>query len=171
MISYAVDQPLPQIAVRDTFERTASDDLKKLTSAWESDSSVSQIWSIQVRFQELAKELFALSYLSDGWNSYESPAPSESSIQRAFKTLTLLRSENLMPKRVLPSAEAGVAFVYTSPSKNRAVIENLNDEEAYLLLYDLDGNSKTLDWPETKEEISQVLHVLQEHLEGKALAA
>jgi hypothetical protein len=52
-------------------------------------------------------------------------------------------------------------MTFYSNTKRRAVIEALNNGEAFILLYDLDGNNETLDWnipPEVQLQQLETLH-------------
>ena len=86
-----------------------------------------------------------------------------------WRVLASLREATLIPERVLPSAEGGVAFVFSSTGENRAVIESLNDGEDFILLYDLQGNSKTIEW--TGDISKDLLGTVRKHLKGLRLAA
>lgn len=103
------------------------------------------------------------------WNSYGAPAPSLRSINMGWRVLASLREAALIPERVLPSAEGGVAFIFMSTGENRAVIETLNSGEDFVLLYDRRGNSKTMEW--TGEITETLLRSLKTHLRGSRIAA
>jgi len=121
-------------------------------------------------FKRQANLLSQLSLVPDDWNGYGSPAPSGEAIGIARTILNILWTERLIPRRVLPSAEGGVALVFSSTSENRAVIETLNNRETIILFYDRSGNSKTLDWPESTQVQHEFLLSLKDHLRGARLA-
>jgi hypothetical protein len=162
-----------QPSVVDTFERTSSGDLLALREQLKSNLSntESEFLTMLNRFDIMRRSLNQLASIPDNWNQYGSPAPSARSIVSARQVLDSLQSESLVPRRVLPSAEGGVAFVYLSETENRAVIESLNDDEIFILLYDRRGNSKTLDWSESRLTQQNLLRELRDHLRGTNLAA
>jgi hypothetical protein len=159
----------------DTFERTASDDVRalvnKLKKDFEASRGRSQVRALLDRFDSINGLLNELYFVPDDWNAYGSPSPSKQSIEFARSILNSLWGESLLPDRVLPSADGGVAFVFRSDSENRAVIESLNEDETCLLLYDRQGNSKTLTWSDDAAEKRELFRLLQLHLEGVRLAA
>jgi hypothetical protein len=121
-------------------------------------------------FKRQANLLTQLSSVPDDWNGYGSPAPSAEAIGIAKTILNTLWTERLLPRRVLPSAEGGVALVFSSANENRAVIETLNSNEAFILIYDRSGNSRTFDWPGSRQVQHEYLLSLKDHLKGARLA-
>lgn len=107
--------------------------------------------------------------LQSNWNSYGSAAPSPESIIAAKHMLESLAGEALTPDNVRPSAEGGVAIIFSGAGKNRAIVESLNDNEQFIMLYDLDGSSRTIDWAQNDE--TELLSILRNHLQGVPLAA
>jgi len=122
-------------------------------------------------FGERLDDISNLANLSADWNSYGSPVPSSTSIKSATKVLSDLNNIFMVPDKVLPSAEGGVAMTFLSESRNRAVIETLNNGEAFILLYDLDGNNETLDLGNSDLEHSEKFGQLKKHLRGLSLAS
>lgn len=121
------------------------------------------------RMEPAREAVIALESVKANWDSYGSQPPSERAREVALQLLTPLKEAALFPERVLPSAEGGVTFIFTSANENRAVIEAMNDGEDFILLYDRQGNSKTLEW---SGEISHdYLGKLKRHLRGLRLAA
>jgi|SRR6202453_2062903 hypothetical protein len=172
MPSYAPPQNLA--AVADTLERTsgrtASEELQivEKTRFW--STAESQYLTRSRIMEGLYDSLRMLESVSDDWNSYGSPRPSAKAIAVAGRMLNALRNEVFLPRRVLPSAEGGVALTFLSDTENRAVIESLNNDEAFVLLYDRRGNSETLDWSDSGPEHIQMLARMKAHLQGAGLA-
>jgi hypothetical protein len=119
-------------------------------------------------FDKMAKELDELRFLEDGWNSYDAQAPSIDSILRAKSILDALESECMVPRRVMASAEGGVAIVFLPSNTNRAMIEVLNNQETFFILYNLNGDPSTIEWSESCK--SEQFNELRRHLEGVFLA-
>jgi hypothetical protein len=134
-------------------------------------STVESQYMTRSRIMEgLYESLRMLGLVPDDWNSYGSPRPSTKAIAVAERMLDALRNEVFLPRLVLPSAEGGVALTFLSNTENRAVIESLNNDEAFVLLYDRRGNSETLDWSDSGLEQAQLLARMKAHLQGAGLA-
>jgi hypothetical protein len=140
---------LPEL--QDAFERTStriSRSALERTSEQTARSFVnSRFLTFYGVFKSLNRNLEQLIDTQTTWNSYGSPIPNEVAIHNARSVLNALSTKLMFPERTVPSAEGGVAFTFVSPTRSRAVIESLNDGECYVLLYDLDGNSRTIEWP------------------------
>jgi hypothetical protein len=122
-------------------------------------------------FERIQQRLEDLSRIPTNWNSYGSPSPDETALRRAKPILQALRSKLLQPDKLLPSAEGGVAFTFVSETNSRAVIESLNSGERFLLLYDLSGNSRTIDWSDVDPEHAlSLIDQLRNHLRSEDLA-
>jgi hypothetical protein len=132
-------------------------------------AQTSEFFATEERLGPVRSALRDLDNIKDDWNSYDAPAPSLRSINMGWRVLASLREASLIPERVLPSAEGGVAFIFISTGENRAVIETLNSGEDFVLLYDRRGNSKTMEW---KGDITEtLLRSLKTHLRGSGIAA
>jgi hypothetical protein len=108
--------------------------------------------------------------VGENWNSYGAPSPAENAIRNSKRVLSSLAGSGIAPDSVNASAEGGVAIIFSGFGRNRAIIESLNNDEQYVLLYDLDGRSRTIDWP-TEGSDQLVTKVLENHLRGALLAA
>jgi hypothetical protein len=123
-------------------------------------------------FEGLEDSVDNLISVSPNWNSYGSPAPTLESIDRAKHILRVLRARLLEPERVLPSADGGVSFTFISDTISRAAIESLNNGETYVLLYDLRGNSQTVEWPTSHTDAQlDLIGRVATHLRSDGLAA
>jgi hypothetical protein len=172
MLSYA--PPHNSATIADTFERTtgrtACQELRTMDEE-RFRSTVESQYLIRSRIMEdLYDSLRMLEFVPDDWNSYGSPRPSTKAIALAERMLDELRHEVFLPRRVLPSAEGGVALTFLSDTENRAVIESLNNDEAFVLLYDRRGNTETLHWSDSGPEQVQLLARMKAHLQGVGLA-
>lgn len=125
----------------------------------------------QKRVEQLRDALRELDLIEDGWDSYDAPRPSSLALTMAWQVFATLREEALLPDRILPSAEGGVAFIFSSLGDRRATIENLNNGEDFLLLYDTQGSTKTLEWNWRYGVPENEVRALREHLKGLRLAA
>jgi hypothetical protein len=83
-------------------------------------------------------ELSRLWHLERNWDSYGADAPNHASISAARDFLRATFKEDIGYKRILASAEGGVAVVFFHGEK-RAIAEFLNDGTRDLLLYEKSG--------------------------------
>jgi len=150
-----------------TSSRTA---LRRISENTTRSYQGSRFLTAQNVFESLGSKLQELTDVPDNWNSYESPAPNAKAVSNAKPILQTLRSILLEPERIVPSAEGGVAFTFISQTSNRAIIESLNNGERYILLYDLNGSSKTIDWPFEIEDGRALVEKLASHLRSTELA-
>lgn len=141
-----------------------------MRASYEESRNQSRVQDCFDRFNALITSLNNLHFVPHDWNAYGSPAPTKMSIEDARNILRSLWTGNLLPDRVLPSADGGVSFLFRTDTENRAVIETLNEHETYVLLYDRRGNSKTLPWNETAPEQTKILSQLHLHIQGAPLA-
>ncbi|MCA1596080.1 MAG: hypothetical protein LC772_06615 [Chloroflexi bacterium] len=72
-----------------------------------------------------------MALLTDGWDSYEAPAPNLIARSLAEETLRLLVEAGFEPDRVAPSAEGGVAFSWRRANGD-ANVEFFNDGEVLM---------------------------------------
>lgn len=174
MISYA---QCPPTALTDTIERTASTPASSIEVARVSQRTqdlfaTSRFLTAYTNvFCSLSERLDALRDTAPNWNSYGSPPPSEVAIANAKMILQTLQMRELEPENVHASGDGGVAFSFVSDTISRAAIECLNNGESYVLLYDLMGNSETLDWaPADKRYQVAIIECLSAHLRSAGLA-
>jgi len=169
MPSFAIPPKEPRTIIIDTLERTSAE---SSVSAFRGEAAklrrsgqISQYLWRRIKMDRWIDALPALCQIGEGWNSYASPPPNGDSASRAADILKRLNPTNLIPDAIRASAEGGIAIVFTSGRRNRAVIEALNNGEQFLLMYDLDGRNQTLDWPSNLDEQGKILGVLSQYLE------
>jgi hypothetical protein len=162
-ISNTADQTsssLPKAAIERTLEKASR------------SFAASQFLVAQNVFEQIQNKLDAIIKISTNWNSYNSPPPDPTSVLKAKPILNALRSKLLQPDKLLASADGGISFVFVSDTDSRAVIESLNSGERFILLYDLSGNSKTIDWPDGSfDQALDLVDLLRNHLRSEGLAA
>ena len=84
---------------------------------------------------------------SEAWDYEEFPAPNLSAVEGAQDMLRAMRFNTVFPEAIKPSAEGGIRVCVCRACRNRAIVESLNDNERYALLYNLDGKTLTIEWP------------------------
>lgn len=175
MLNFVPPELGQNIYAVDSFERTSNTEVeaarRRLKEAYQADRGRSRVREILDKYETLNSWLNSLYFVGEDWNGYGSPAPSKPSIEISRGVLNSLLAENLVPDRALPSADGGVALIFRTDNDNRAVIETLNDDSTYVLLYDRRGNSRTLTWGESGSVNIQIVRQLELHLKGATLAA
>jgi hypothetical protein len=175
MLSYALPNNCP-VTLIDTQERTQSAVsqnayLWQITKAIESINT-SRYLSDRRQFHYFSVALAELALTEANWNSYNAATPTAEAIEDAQSVLAVLGIRLLMPSRVLPSADGGVSLIFASETSSRAVIECSNDRECLLVLYDLNGNVDTFEWPAGRlADQVKLVDKLQYHLRSTDLAA
>jgi hypothetical protein len=86
-------------------------------------------------WSELFDALNELSCLSDGWNGYSAPAPSEHTIHVAADFLAVMQEHGCVPSRIAASAVGGVGITRRLGDR-KAYIEFLNSGLISRLLAD-----------------------------------
>jgi len=79
-------------------------------------------------FRKMICEVESFRTLPKNWNSYDADPPNEFSISWAKSTLSHAQTLGLLPERVSPSAENGIAVVFLNGNRY-ADIECFNSEE------------------------------------------
>ncbi len=79
-------------------------------------------------YDRLYAALLSLSKLEQDWDGYGAPSPSLASVDLGAKYLGAFLKQELLPERVVPSAEGGVALMFDSPPKH-AYFEITNENE------------------------------------------
>lgn len=119
-------------------------------------------------FLLLEDQLMQLRNLTAGWDSYDAPAPSGETMAGAQRTIEKLRTEQLLPEAVTPSAEGGVA-IYFSRGAQKAFIEFLNEGETLLALYGKDDEPNVRVLREGPRGIEdQAVQEIRAHLGARA---
>jgi len=85
-------------------------------------------------YDRLYAILNSLTKLQEDWDSYGAPSPSPASVTLGTKYLAAFLSKGLLPHRVVPSAEGGVALMFSSSPK-QAYFEITNEEELSIGTY------------------------------------
>lgn len=86
----------------------------------------------------LSRDLKSFKKLKQDWDSYGAMPPADSAVYAAHQFLHLGFEVGLLPSRVLPSAEGGVALRFVAGDK-RALVEFLNAGTIDVMLYDKSG--------------------------------
>lgn len=120
---------------------------------------------IKINETNYLSEINKLRSLQEGWDSYDSPVPREFTYPITEEIVKYAISLNFSPLAIKASADGGIALIYIGEGIKRAFIEILNTHEIYTVLYDIEGNSFTIEWPKdyhTQLEVflSQIIHYL-----------
>jgi hypothetical protein len=120
--------------------------------------------------EEMNERLRSLADLSNGWNSYEAPSPSQDAIRNARGFLALLSIRGLKPDRLEPSAMGGIGISFTS-AKREVATELYNNGTAHALFAD-DSTGEMTTRVVTADErgFRELINSLREFLYVKAAA-
>jgi|SRR5580658_1242094 hypothetical protein len=119
-------------------------------------------------FAVLEDQLSSIGSLKEGWDSYDAPAPARGSIANARHAIGKLRSEQLLPETVAPSAEGGVS-IYFSQGKQKAFIEFLNEGGILLARYGKDDEPHVEVLRNGLQDLNdQALQAIRNHLGARA---
>jgi hypothetical protein len=109
----------------------------------------STFWQMKASFGALRASLKDISALPAGWDTYGAEAPNERSRKLASKVLDILELCNLLPDRLSPSAEGGIAFSFVD-GDNRAGIEVYNTGEIAAAIWS--GQNPPIVWESEHSE-------------------
>lgn len=113
------------------------------------------------------RELDKLKGLPENWNGYGSEAPNRVAMFNARNILSVLHELGAMlePKKIVPSAEDGVAIFFEN-GKRHGLIECTNDDEIGVIVYELGGKSES--WPVADDEgsIRDTLDRITAYIDG-----
>lgn len=84
---------------------------------------------------EWIRQLESLSSLARGWDGYQAEPPNAMALRNGRRLLEALSGMNVLPERVVPSADGGVALVLSTRPTYRA-LECFNDGEIVASLSD-----------------------------------
>ncbi len=157
----------------DTFDRTAGDFSTTCLLAAEAEKirsmGASQLLTNACEVDRMRELVWSFRDLPQNWNEHCSPVPSSEAIAATSRVLQSIKFSVVVPERVQPSADGGIALTYVGKGLNRAMIEVLNEGEQYAVLYDTEGNAEVLDLD--LQAPLPVLNRLAAHLKGERVAA
>lgn len=113
------------------------------------------------RLEILIEQMATLSKLEQGWDSYGAMPPSRGALGAALRFLISGGATDVLPAKVLASAEGGVALRFAL-EKKRALVEFLNSGTIDLMLYDEAGTLHP-EVEETEDE-GRIQRALRAHL-------
>lgn len=111
--------------------------------------------------ENLVDQTKKLRILSENWDSYGAMPPNDSAITAATRFLFSCSGADVLPVRVLPSAEGGIALRFATKC-NRALVEFLNTGSIEVMLYDDKGSISPA--PEQLIEVNVIAGAVQAHL-------
>jgi len=141
-----------------------TDIARDFRSVVRSSAEGSNFLNVQLQLQQALSEVRALHTVADDWDSYGTPAPTYSAMASATSVINLLKSVLVIPARILPSSEGGVAISFSGPEGRRALIETLNDGDKYIVLFDTHSYCRTIMLSDDNEESTNTLVVMSHYL-------
>lgn len=86
----------------------------------------SVFWSATVLIRRAELGLIELANLKSNWDTYGAPSPNHAAVGNAIRILSLMSPFDLAAAHIVPSAEGGVGFCFSSQGRY-ADIEAFND--------------------------------------------
>lgn len=116
----------------------------------------------------LDEHLREIGSLTENWDSYGAPIPAPKSIESAKQAIGKLRSRQLVPEIVAPSAEGGVS-IYFSAGSQKAFIEFLNEGDVLFARYGKDDEPNVKVLRNGLQDLDdQILQEIRDHLRARA---
>jgi hypothetical protein len=120
--------------------------------------------SADASFILLDDQLARVSTFVENWDSYGAPAPAPMSIERARQAMGRLRSAQLLPETIAPSAEGGVS-IYFSTGSQKVFIEFLNEGDVLFARYGKDDEPNVRVLRNGIQDLNnQALQEIRDHL-------
>jgi hypothetical protein len=116
---------------------------------------------LRPKFQKAQKDLNDMSDLSWNWDTYGADPPAPQTINQALELLVHLEQRSFAPTRVVPSAEGGVAVLFTRGDRY-ADIEFLNTGEVLAVTYA--GKAEPDVWEIAQEPLEPTVERIRNHL-------
>jgi hypothetical protein len=101
---------------------------------------------LELKFNALRDQLASLRSVQAGWDTYGAPAPNEYALSATETALDTLRSMNVEPSGVLPSADGGIGICFMR-NDQYAHIEFENSGDTWVLSYGPDSPSVSWQFP------------------------
>jgi hypothetical protein len=114
-------------------------------------SNLSRYVELEQAFTLLKDQLSRLRTLKTDWDSYRAPAPNEGALAASEAALGVLRSLNVQPTAILPSADGGVGICFTQ-NQRYAHIEFENSGGTWVLTFGAETPAQTWQLPSNNEE-------------------
>jgi hypothetical protein len=127
--------------------------------------STSRFLQIVKTYQEMRSSLDACAALPDNWDSYGAEKPSPHSVEATHRFLERLFAELLMPNRVIPPAEGGIAVYFNSDNKT-AYLEYRNSREVILAMFDDHSDPIIVELTENDADESRALSLIRSYITG-----
>ena len=108
-----------------------------------SSSHQSRYIELEQAFAALRDQLKKLRLLRANWDTYGAPAPNDVALAAADAALRMFRVMDVLPTRVLPSADGGIGILFTE-REQYAHIEFENSGDTWVLIYG--SNNPPITW-------------------------
>lgn len=127
--------------------------------------STSKFLQIEKMYQELCSSIDTYTSLADNWDTYGAEKPSPHSIEATYRFLQKLFAELLVPNRVIPSAEGGMAVYFNSDNRT-AYLEYRNSREVILAMFDDHSDPIIVELTENDADESRALSLIRSYITG-----
>jgi len=123
----------------------------------------SVFWQQKFGFADARQRLVQTETLSHDWDTYGAEPPNDTSRRVAGELLRILERESLVPTRLTPSAEGGIALSFVEGSY-RAIIEIYNTGEAAAGTYFEREEPTVWELEPTEDRLLDAIHQIRVHL-------
>ncbi len=123
----------------------------------------SLFWSSKARFLEAWQRLRNTAILGCGWDTYGAEAPNDVAHALAREILSVLETDWLIPTRLMPSSEGGIAISFVE-GDNRAEIEVYNTGEIVAAAYSAHSDPLVWELQDTDHALKQAIARIRVHL-------
>jgi hypothetical protein len=119
-------------------------------------------WQLAPAFAAAESQLERLAHVNSGWDSYGAEPPNVAARNSAARILSFLKDAGVVPTKIVPSAEGGVAICFVSGSRY-ADIECLNAGEILAVTYRGKEDPNVWETANAREEVMSAIDDIQAH--------
>jgi len=143
---------------------TVSQELKtEAAKDLENAVSGSVFWAATLLLAKAQSRLSELARIGSNWDTYGAPAPNEVALESAVRILEHMNPFDLMLASIVPSAEGGVGFCFSSGDRY-ADIESSNDGDIIGVRYVGMQTPVLIETDGTDESIDAALEQVRNHV-------
>lgn len=124
----------------------------------------SAFWCKELHFTQLIESTRMVKVYEEGWDGYDAPVPSDVAINYGIELLNKLKTTELSPYSVLPSADGGVGISFRGKDGRRAALEILNDGSSTYVIYGKGLQTLTDAFDVRSANLTPVFNLIAENL-------
>jgi hypothetical protein len=125
---------------------------------------LSSFWKKERHFTQLIDTTRQVTTYEVGWDGYDAPIPNNVAINYGIEVLNKLKTTELSPYSVLPSADGGIGISFRGKDGRRAALEILNDGSSTYVIYGKDRPTLMDAFDVTSPNLTPVFTLISENL-------